>query len=152
MQWYDRLSPEDKKAASPYVIARWLTGTNDQEQLVRLNTFVNPYVFSLGTEKELLFKLMAAACTGRTRRYTWLKMPTGKLSSKMKLEVVMQYYEASSREATSYLQNISGETLMEMAEELGWDKDELTKLKKEIGDGSGSSEKASSSKAKPRRR
>jgi hypothetical protein len=151
MTWYDRLSPEDKKAASPFVIARWMTGTSDHAQLIRLNTFVNPYGFSLGQEKALLFKLLAAAATGKSRRYQWLKAPGAKSATKLRLEAIKQYYDVSTREATLYAINIDGETIMQMAEELGWEKEELTKLKKEVGDGSGSTEKPSSSKKKPNR-
>ena len=142
-QWYDRLSDEDKKAASPFVIGRWMTGTSDQAQLIRLNTFVNPYGFSLGQEKALLFKLLAAAATEKPKRYQWLKAPGAKGTVKLRLEVIKQYYEVSSREAALYT-TISAEDLIEIAEELGWEKDELTKLKKEVGDGSGSTEKQSS--------
>lgn len=148
-QWFDRLSDEDKKAASPFVIARWLTGTSDQAQLIRLNTFVNPYVFSLGQDKALLFKLMAAACTGKTKRYQWIKGPPATKATKRSTEVVMQYYDMTSREAGLVVGNVSGADLLEMAEELGWDKEELTKLKKEV-DEPGSAEKSGSGKKKPK--
>lgn len=150
LQWYDNLSSEDKKAASPFVLCRWLTGTSDQAQLIRLNTFVNPYVFSLGHEKALLFKLMAAACTGKSRRYNWLKAPGTKSATKLRLEVIEHYYDVTPREASLYAANISGEDIMEMAEGLGWDTDELKKLKKEVGDGPGSAEKPSVDKKKLR--
>lgn len=141
--WYDKLSAEDKKAASPFVIGRWMTGTLDQAQLIRLNTFVNPYIFSLGQEKALLFKLLAAAATGKSKRYQWLKAPGAKAATKLRGEVIKQYYEVSGREAALYTL-ISANDIIEMAEELGWDRDELAKLKKEVGDGSGSTEKQGS--------
>ena len=150
MQWYDRLSLEDKKAASPFVIARWMTGTSDPAQLIRLNTFVNPYVFTLGQEKALLFKLLTAAATGKSKRYQWIKAPPTTTKTRHRLEVIKQYYEVSTREADLYAMNISAETILEMAEELGWDKEELTKLKKEVSDGQpGTTEKPSSRKKKP---
>jgi len=148
LQWYDNLSEEDKKTASPLVLARWMTGTSDLAQLVRINTFVNPYGFSLGQEKSLLFKLLAAAATGKTRRYSWLKAPGTKVQVKQRVEVIKQYYGVSTREATIYAETISGEDLLEMAEECGLDKDELAKLKKEVADGSGSTEGTGKGKAK----
>jgi len=147
LQWYDKLTPEDKKAASPFVMSRWMTGTSDAAQLVRINTFFNPYGFSLGQEKELLFKLLAAAATGKTRRYKWIKAPGTKGATKLRTEVIRQYYDVSTREAAEYT-TISGDDIMEMAEELGWEKDELTKLKKEVADGSGNSEGTGKRKAK----
>lgn len=128
--WYDGLTPDGKKAAAPLVIMRWMTGTSDQAQLVRLNTFVNPYIFALGAEKPLLFKLLAAAATGKTGRYFWLKGPGARPAEKLALEVVKQYYGISGREAQSY--KVDGESLLEMAQELGWDEEQLKKLKKEV--------------------
>lgn len=148
LQWYDKLSPEDQKAASPFVMARWMTGTSDQAQLVRINTFVNPYGFSLGQEKSLLFKLLAAAATGKSKRYQWLKAPGAKAATKLRLEAIKQYYEVSTREANVYAETISAEDIVAMAEELGWEADELKKLKKEVDDGSGSTKKPSSVKKK----
>lgn len=150
LQWYDKLSDEDKKAASPFVMARWMTGTSDQAQLVRINTFVNPYGFSLGQEKPLLFKLLAAAATGKSKRYQWLKSPGAKATVKLRLEVIKQYYEVSTREATGYSDLIDAEDILSMAESLGWEQDELKKLKKEVDDGSGSPKKPVSVKKKSR--
>lgn len=129
MTWYDRLPDDGKKAAAPFVIMRWLAGTSDPAQIVRLNTFVNPYAFSLGQEKGLLFKLLAAATTHRPKRYYWLKAP-GATSNRLSLEVVKQYYGWSTREAA--LQPFDPEDLVTMAEELGWDADQLKKLKAEV--------------------
>lgn len=149
LQWYDKLTPEDQKAASPFVMARWMTGTSDQAQLVRINTFVNPYGFSLGQEKSLLFKLLAAAATGKSKRYQWLKSPGAKATIKLRLEVIKQYYDVSTREAIGY-DSIEGEDILTMAEELGWEVEELKKLKKEVSDGSGNTSKPSSVKKKSR--
>lgn len=149
LQWYDNLSDEDKKAAAPFVLARWMTGTSDRAQLVRLNTFVNPYIFSLGSEKALLFKLLAAASTGNTRRYNWIKAPGGKKALKKKVEVIQQFYDISTREATLYVPLVSDEEYLEMGESLGWDADELKKLKAEfVKDGPGITEKSSGVKKK----
>lgn len=129
LNWYDKLTDDGKKAAAPFVIMRWLCGTSDPAQIVRINTFVNPYAFSLGQEKALLFKLLAAATTKRPKRYYWLKAPGG-TSNRLAVEVAKEYYGWSAREAE--LQSIDPETLMLMAEELGWDADQLKKLKKEL--------------------
>lgn len=148
LRWYQNLSEEEQKGAAPFVIGRWMTGTSDQAQLVRLNTFVNPYMFSLGTEKSLLFSLLAAAATGKSKRYTWKKAPGMQQTTKLKLEVIKQFYDVSTREATGYADTIEAEDILAMAEECGWEKEELAKLKKEVGDGSGSTKKPSSVKKK----
>lgn len=147
--WYSELSDSGKKSAAPVVIARWMTGTSDAAQLVRINTFVNPYLFSLGQEKGLLFKLMSAASTGRNVRYNWIKAPGAKTSVKLKIEAIKQYYEVSGREAVIYLKNISNDDIIEMAEDLGWDKSEITSLKKEFLNEPGSTKKPSVKQKKP---
>lgn len=129
---YDRLSDEAKKAAHPLVIMRWLTGTSDQAQIVRLNEFANKYVFALGTDKALLFKLLAAACTGKTSRTNWIKGP-GSKSARLAIQAVAAKYECSIREAEEYLQFLSAEDVVLCAEEVGWDKDSLKKLTSELG-------------------
>ncbi len=129
MRWYDALPDDAKKQAAPFVIMRWLCGTGDAAQLVRINTFVNPYAFALGAEKPLLFKLLAATTTHKPKRYYWLKAP-GAVTKKLSLEVIKEYYGISGREAATY--QLDKETLLEMAEELGWDDEELKKLKKEV--------------------
>jgi hypothetical protein len=132
MQAYNELSEEGQKAAHALVIMRWLAGTSDQAQVVRLNEFANKYVFSLGKDKELLFKLLAAACTGNTSRTTWLKGP-GTVKNQRALDVVKAKYGCSTREAEGYLPLLKPEQLLEFAEELAWDKDEVKKLQAELG-------------------
>lgn len=130
-EWYNDLSEAGKKGAAPFVMARWMTGTSDKAQIIRLNTFVNPYMFAGSADKSALFKLLAVAATGSTKRYQWLKAPGAK-AKKMSLEVIKAYYECSTREAVSYV--VSPETLLEMAEELGLDAEDIKKLKKEFDD------------------
>lgn len=127
---YDRLTPDGQRAASPLVIMRWLSGTADRAQLVRLNEAVNRYVFALGQEKALLFKLMAAACTG-SKRTQWLKGPTAK-ADRLALAAVRGRYGCSTREAEGHLTALEPADVLACAEDLGWDKDQLKRLKAEL--------------------
>lgn len=131
-QAYAKLSPDAKKAAHPLVIMRWLSGTSDPAQIIRLNMVANRYVFSLGTEKELLFKLLAAACTGRVNRTTWLKGP-GSSSTRLAIEAIKAKYECSTREAEEHLPLLSAQDVVLYAEDAGWDKELLKKLATELG-------------------
>jgi hypothetical protein len=126
---FEKLTPEAQKAVAPFVLQRWMTGTSDAAQIVRINTFVNPFTFSLGQDKALLCKLLAAAATGKTGRYSWIKGPGAK-AEKLRLEAIKQFYGVSTREAKEY--SLDPETIMEMAHQLGWDDDELKKLKAEV--------------------
>lgn len=131
LEAYDNLSDEDKKAAHPFVIMRWLTGTSDQAQIVRINTFANRYMFSLGQEKELLFKLLAASCTGKTNRTKWIKGP-GSGSTKLSVQIIKDRYNCSTREAEQYIDLLNAEDLLLFAEEVGWDKEQIKKLQVEL--------------------
>lgn len=122
-----------------------MTGTSDQSQIIRLNTVANPYLFSGTADKSALFKLLAVASTGKNVRYSWLKGPSSK-TKKLTAEVICSYYECSQRESAGY--KIDADSLLEMAEELGWDKEQIAKLKKELDDGSGDAAKTSSKPAK----
>ena len=128
---YDNLSEEAQAVAHPFVIMRWLSGTSDQAQIVRLNEFANRYVFALGAEKALLFKLLAAACTGKTHRVSWIKGP-GTGSTKLAIEAIMAKYDCSTREAEEYVQLLDDADVVQCAEDAGWDKDQLKKLQAEL--------------------
>jgi hypothetical protein len=150
LQWYDSLADEGKKAAHPLVIMRWLSGTSDRAQIVRLNEFANKYIFSLGTEKALLFKLLASSCTG-SKRVTWLKGPSTS-STRLAVKAVQDMYEVSAREAEQYLGLLDSEDVLHCAEHAGWDADAIKKLKAELAkdrDGSGAAPKSSARKKKP---
>jgi hypothetical protein len=141
LQWFEKQDDDTKKSAAPFVMMRWMTGTNDAAQIMRINSFTNPYAFSLGQEKSLLFKLLAASASGNSTRYTWLKGPSAK-SDKLKLQAVKQYFNCSLREAETY--NVDDASAIEMAAELGWDEDEIKKLKNEVlKNGQGNTETAS---------
>lgn len=147
--WFDKLSADGQRAAAPFVIMRWLSGTSDEAQIVRLNTFVNSYVFSGALDKSSIFKALAAASTGKSFRYTWLKGPSAK-AKRTAIDVICQYYEISSKEASTY--SIDNDSLIQMAEELGFDKDQLTKLSKELDDGHGQGPTEKPGRKPPKRR
>ncbi len=146
LSWYDNLSAEGQKAAAPFVMMRWMTGTSDLAQIVRINEVVNPYVFAGTSTKSALFKSLAIAATKKSSRYAWVKGPSAK-TKKMSLEVIKQYYDCSTREASTY--TVGSEDLLEMAAELGLEKEDIAKLKKEFDDGTGPIAKVSSKSKKP---
>lgn len=128
--YWDALTEEQRKAFAPLVVERWMSGTSDERQVVLLNEFVNPYVFALGKHPQLLMQLLTVASSKSPRRYYWL----GVKSMQKRVEsyrVMQEYFEISSKEAKFY-DLPPGEELLKMAEELGWQKEEMNKLQKEI--------------------
>jgi hypothetical protein len=137
MKVFESLSEEGQKAVAPLVLMRWLSGTADPAQIVRLNALVNPHVFSLGRDKALLLKLLAAACTGRGGRVAWLKGPAAK-GDRLAVRVIAERYGCSAREAAAQRDRLGAEDLLELAADLGWPAEDVKKLdaelKKEKGD------------------
>ena len=129
---YNGLTPEERKGFSAYVITRWLSGTNNSHQLILINELVNSVLFKLGNHPELLAKLMACCGTKSYQRFNWIaEAKKGSKSQPLSLSVIEEYFEYTTREAKYQLPLISKQDIVEMAEELGWQADELKKLKKE---------------------
>lgn len=131
--FYSKFSDEEKKAFPPLVVMRWMSGTSDDRQIILLNEFVNPYVFSLGKHPHLLARLMQVASSNTQKRYQWLGIKSKKKNLEA-LRVVGQYFEMSEREVKLMDPFPSETEVMQMAEELGLQKEELAKLKKEYKD------------------
>lgn len=131
MSFYSKLTDEQKKAYAPLIAMRWHTGTSDKKQILYNNEFVNRFVFNIGNHKELLYKLQCVASSGQSRRYAWLAAKQG--AKKIKgLEIVMEYQDITEREAKSVMHMFDADDILMMAEDLGYQKDELNKLKKEL--------------------
>jgi len=127
---YSKLSDEERKGFAPLVVMRWASGTSDARQIMMLNEFVNLNVFTLGKHPHLLMMLLQAANSKTNKRYNWLGIKSKKKNSGA-LRVIQEYFEMSEREAKLLNPLPSDAEIMKMAEELGWDKDEISKLKKE---------------------
>lgn len=131
-QFFDNLSEEEQKAFVPLITMRWMSGTSSDAQILILNQYVNPYVFSLFNHKALLFKLLNVASTGRSQRYKWLGQKKAAPKQPIALNLLREYYKCSSRVANEYIKLLKQEDAILMAESLGYQKDEITKLKAEF--------------------
>jgi hypothetical protein len=127
---YSKLSDDEKKGFAPLVVMRWMSGTSDERQIMLLNEFVNPYVFSLGKHPHLLMQLLQVASSKTSKRYQWLGIKSKKKNVEA-LRAVQEYYGMSAREVKTLNPFPTEAEVLQMAEELGWQKDEITKLKKE---------------------
>lgn len=132
-EFFDALTEDEVKGFQPLLAMRWMSGTSDPIQIVMLNEVVNPYVFALHSHKQLLWQLLTVANSGKKQRYSWLKVaskfdPNKPLATK----AVADYLRCSMSEAADALRLLSNEDVIELVEELGWQKDELAKVKKEL--------------------
>lgn len=128
---YSKLSDDEKKGFAPLVVMRWMSGTSDERQIMMLNEFANPSIFTLGKHPHLLMRVLQACSSKTPKRYQWLGVK-GKKKNPETLAVVQEYYGISAREVRLMNPLPPEAEVIQMAEELGWQKDEMTKLKKEF--------------------
>jgi hypothetical protein len=130
--YFATLSEEQQKSFSPYVAMKWMQGTNKKKQLVRLNNRVNPYVFALGNNhKQLMFMLMCSCTEGNGQRYTWSKGSTKAPAKAHSVGVIMEAYKYTQKQAREVLHMFNMDEILELAQYLGRQTDELTKIKSE---------------------
>ena len=131
--FYKELTKEEQKALQPLTVMRWLSGTMDARQIFFLNELVNPFVFSMYTHKELLYRLMTTCTNGKSQRYYWNK-PMSKKSSvtPMAVKVIKDYFGYNTIQAIQALPLLTDDDILEYAEHLGRQKEDITKIKKEL--------------------
>lgn len=131
--FYQPLTEEEAKQFVPLVTMRWMSCTDDARQVMFLNEFANPYVFSLYKHKELLADLLVACSSGVRQRYTWMKGPSKKQSKTPAITaVICEYFGYSSKHAASAIPLLTDTDILSYAEQLGKQSDELSKIKKEL--------------------
>ena len=127
---YSQLTDDEKKGFAPLIAMRWMSGTSDERQIMVLNEFANPAIFNLGRHPHLLMLLLHACSSKTNKRYSWIGIKNKKKNVEA-MKVVSGYYEMSSREVRLLNPFPSENEVMQMAEELGLEKEEMAKLKKE---------------------
>ena len=128
---YPNLSDDEKKGFAPLVVMRWMSGTSDERQIILLNEFVNKYVFTLAKHPHLLMQLLQVTSSKTPKHYQWISIKSKKKNN-LSRRVVKEYFEMSEREVGLLNPFPNCESIMEMAELLGWDKDDINSLKKEL--------------------
>lgn len=133
VNFYTDLSEEEKKGFLPVVVTRWLSGTSSAKQIYFINELVNPFVFSLHKHPQLLYYLMTLCGPGKSQRYFWNKSASNKATTMPNaVSVVREQFGYNSRQALEAMPLLSNDDILEYAEDLGRQKDIITKLKKEL--------------------
>ena len=127
--YYERLPESDQKQLHPLVLTRWLSGVTDPLSILLLNKTSNRYNFSLAKHKPLLMQMLLIASNGLDRRFKW-KARGGTTTNTKQLQVLREFYKCSTREAGMYIKMHTIDELCDMADYLGWQKDEVKQLTK----------------------
>lgn len=131
--FYSKLEDEEKKQLQPFLVMRWLTGTFSKQQVFLINEVLNPYAFSLYQHKELLWKLSTICTSGKSQRYVWNKIETKTVEHPISVKIIQEFTGYNSRDAVQALKLFEPIDVVEMAEEMGWQDDEINKSRKELG-------------------
>lgn len=129
---WSELTEEQRKEVSPYVILRWLMGTDEPEQLIKLAELANSSLFDLADKKELMLMVLAASTVGGPKRYSWVT-PKGAAKSGRAVQLIAQTYRMPLKHATDVRPLFAAADIVALAEAQGWQKDELKDLQKELG-------------------
>lgn len=130
---YANLSDDEKKGFAPLVVMRWMSGTKDQRQIIALNTFANKFIFPLAKHPHLQMLLLQACSSKTNGRGSWLGIKSA-AKTNLRNQVLADYLDYSANEIRAMTVFPTDEEIVMMAEELGWQRDEITKLKKEQKD------------------
>lgn len=130
-RFYDELTDEELKSVHPYVLMKWMGGTQDPQQILVLNHFANPYIFPLAKHKELLLEVLVACSPGTNRRYKWVKQ---KKSSSLPstINVIRRFFGYSTSKSIDVLPLLQNEDIISYGEQLGLSKEQMQKVKREL--------------------
>lgn len=135
LNFYDRLSDDEKKEYSPFILMRYMSSLGPQSDLAAYavfatNDIVNNGFFSLGKHTELQHKLMCLAGTGKKQYRPYIgSKGASKTSSKIIDEFLMGLYPTINETELEMLKSQHTlETLQTLGQDAGLSKAELKEL------------------------
>ncbi len=127
----DGLDADQKKEVSNYMLLRWLSGSDDPEQLEILGTIATSCLFGLSKHPDLMTMVLACCTRNGPKRYRWINYK-GTAKESPALELVMNEWQLTRSKAEEALKVLNNDDIMALAERHGYQPDELKKLKKEL--------------------
>lgn len=130
---WDTLTEEQQKEVSPYMLLRWLAGNLDEpEQVVNLADIAAPVTFDLADKKDLMLDLFAVCTVGGPKRYSWVNFKVATKRKGKALGLIAKAYKWPLKHAAEALHMFTTDELIELAQDQGWQADEIKELKKEL--------------------
>lgn len=131
-QYFKNLTEEQQKAFIPLIVMRWMSGTRNIRQIVFINELVNHLIFSLFKHKELLYYMLSVCGSGQTQRYMWNKTKSKSSSMPKTYIVLREYFDYNANQVVDIIPLLSNDDIIEYAEHLGRQPDELKIIKNEL--------------------
>jgi hypothetical protein len=132
-KFFDSLTDDEQKSLQPLIVMRWLSGTTSKQQVMLINELLNKYIFSFSKHKKILWDIMTICTAGRHQNYSWIKKQAGGSSYPISVKVIQQYFNYNTKTAIDTLPLLNHSDMLDMADEMGWQDDDLNKLRKELG-------------------
>ncbi len=130
--YFEDLPDDQLKDLHPYVLTRWLAGSNDPSMVLYVNEVCNGPNNGLFKHKRLLLRLLQTTRGAKTKP-AWIAPPKkGSKGGSLTLQLIQESVGCSKREAALHVGTLSADVIYAEAERLGWQKDELKKLKQEL--------------------
>jgi hypothetical protein len=134
IDWFDSLDEEEVKAFQPFVVLQWMYGVDNAWQTALLSEYANGTIHSISAKhKKLCFQLLCACSltkNNQTQRYQWVKSKKKEKRSKILVDLVSGYSKCEEKDVLLHLYTKA--EFLEMAEDMGLQKDEITKLRAEL--------------------
>lgn len=134
IDFYRSLTDEERKAFAPVVISRWLSGTSNPQHVILLNEFVNPFIFVNHIQrnhKELIWLLYTITGSGKSARREWIAAPKREYNRPVSTKIVAQYYGYNLSHGSDALSCLTGNDVLDIAEDMGVQPDVIKEIRKE---------------------
>lgn len=122
---WETWTEEQRKEFSPFMTLRWLAGTHEPEQLVKLGDIACACLFEFSDKKELMLKVLTACTASGPKRYKWMPPKGAAKSSSKMLELVAETYGMPQRHARDLMSLFSKDELTELGRAAGMQDDEV---------------------------
>ena len=130
ISFYKQSDEAIKKQISPFMLNRWLSCSDSPLDIILVNETINSFLFPLHKHPDLLYKLLCASVDDSKSKCNWIKKKSKKTSS-ASVKIVCEYFQCNTHSAELYIKSIKLDSLIEMAESLGYDKNIIDAIKKE---------------------
>lgn len=132
--FFNELTDEDIKAIHPLVLMRWMSGVDNRSQVFYINELLNPYIFTLQKHKRLLLRLLMVCGPNKPTRYKWIKQASQNTNKRpASIGVIQAFFGYSNSDACAAIANLTSVDILNMADFMGYQHDEMAKVCKEHG-------------------